>query len=514
MRRIAALLLGLLVAGPAFASDPVPGLMNQWQTITQQFGAEMVDQGAKLLFSLLALQLTINGIKALIKGEDLIPMLGQFVRTLLTTTVFFLFIVKAGTWFPEIIDSFNSIGGGATKTGPLDPGAIMQLGISVVESIRSAIAAKSGAGITDFMRSVGSSFQSLFVEIFTLLAFMVLAGQLALAMLRGYLWVCIGPILLGFGSLSYTKDIAVNTLKSGISTGVTILTCYVIAGVAEASVDIFNAQIASFTMDNWTGLWNCVGVAGLLALASWQVPKLANDFLNGSVSGGVGETMATAGVAAAAAAAVTGGVGGVLAQAGQSSLQTLGGLAQAGMSGLNSASDLGKTGLDAVGHAAKEVAGHGGGIVGGSVRNMLDTSFSSMKTGMDQSIGGRTSQSIDAARGGSISPSSTPGAGGATGNSHTTNTTNQTQPNGGTTNPNSADSSSFSGASSASIGPDNGAGASITNDELGKRLESIASGMNNSSTTAETIRDFVSYIPNEQQAVHVNANLGAGNHAE
>lgn len=506
---------GLLLSSPSWAGNPVPTLMNEWQAITTSFGENMVSSGAKLLFGLAGLQFTLNGLNAIRRGKDLNELVFHIAWSLVTVTVWFTFITESPTWFPRVLQTWNDIGGTATNTGPLDPGAIMTLGISIVETIRTTIAAKAGSSAIDLLKNVSVAFQAVFVEVFILLSFLVLAGQLALAMLRGYLWLCLGPILLGFGGLSYTKDIAINTLKAGISVGVTILTCYVIAGAAEASTAIFNQQIASFTLDNWMGLWNSVGIAALIALASWQVPKLANDMLNGGVSGGVGETMATAGVAAAGAAAMTGGVGGVLAQAAKSSTQTLGGLAQAGFAGFNAASDLGKSGMGAAGHALKEVAGHGGGVVAGSIMNMLDTSTSSLKKGMAESIGGQTAQSIQASRGGSISPSSSPsgsspsaGTGGSTGNSVTTS---QMQPNGEPSN--SADSSSpgnkFSGASSSSIGPDNGAGGT-TNDQLAQQLQNLADNMNKTPTTAQQLRDLTNYIPNEQQSVGVNAHLGGG----
>ncbi|MDO8263622.1 MAG: type IV secretion system protein [Gallionella sp.] len=514
------LALGVSLSSAAWAGDPVPGLMDQWKTITQVFGAEMVKQGANLLFALAGLQFTINGINYLRKGKEIQELVMHMVWTLVTVTFFYTCIIKSPTWFPYILDSWHALGAAGTHTGPLDPGAIISMGISVVETIRSTVAAKAGNSLVDLMSSFSVSLQVQFIEIFILLAFLVLAGQLALAMIKGYMWLCIGPVLLGFGGLTYTKDVAMNTLKSAISIGVTILTCYVVAGIAQASVSIFNQQISTFTIDNWLGLWNCVGVAFMLALAAWSVPKIANDFINGSISGGVGETMATAATAAAGAAALTAGVGGMMSQVASGAVESLGGIAQAAGAGMNSATDLGKSGLDAVGHAAKEVAGHGGSIVGGSVRNMLDTASSGVKEGMNKSFGGQVASSIDASRGGSISPAN--GTGSKSGSTSGSNPPGSDAPSGnanaaGERAPSSSGSSpSNSGGlgdannASLSSGANGGSTASGVPDPLVQRLDNLTAAMENGnkSSTADKIRNLAGYVPNDQSTVGVSANLG------
>lgn len=530
---IVLMVLGVSLSSVAWAGDPVPGMMTQWKTITQVFGEAMVVQGGKLLFGLAGLQFTINGINYLRKQKDFAELVFHMVWSLITITFFFTCITKSPTWFPYIIDSWHKLGAAgmhATNTGSLDPGAIMTMGFDVVETIRSTVAAKSGASIVDLMNSVSISFQVVFIELFILLAFLVLAGQLALAMIKGYLWLCIGPLLLGFGGLTYTRDVAINTLKSSISIGTTILTCYVIAGLAQSSVSIFNQQIATFELSNWLGLWNCTGVAALLALAAWQVPKIANDFINGTLSGGVGETLSTGAVAAAGAAALTAGVGGVMSQAASGAAETLGGLAQAGAAGLNSASDMGMSGLSAVGHAAKEVAGHGGSIVGGGVRNMLDTAASGMKEGMSNSFGGQVASSIDASRGGSMSAasgrgptsgtssdSSPSGSGTSSGNANTaggSSSSGNADTTGGSSPSSSGSSPSNNGAlgdaNNASLTSGAGGGAQGSADPLVQRLDKLTAAMEsgNQSSTADKIKNLAGYVPNDQASVGVNANLG------
>lgn len=505
------LILGLMLSGAAYAADPVPGMLDQWKTITTTFGNTMVRYGALLLFGLAGIQFTINGINALRKGSEFQELVFHTVWTLVTITFFYAIIVFSPTWFPKIIDSWNQLGGSGTNTGPLDPGAIFAMGLDIVESIRSAVHAKAGVSMVDMMRSFFITFQVLFVELFILLAFLVLAGQLALAMLKGYMWLCLGPVLLGFSGLKYTQDVAFNTLKSAISIGVTILTCYAIAGMAQASVSIFNSQIATFELDNWMGLWNCVGVAALIAMAAWNVPKLSNDFVNGSISGGLGETLATGAVAAGGAAALAGGVGGIMADAARSSVSNL---EQATQLGMNSSGGVG-----GVGAIAQAGGGDspGGSRFGGAVSNMLDTSsLQTRVAGGNDSFGGS-----EASRGGNMSPAGAAGKGGDASSSPAGGET--ADRNGGGAAPGSQGGAtgaagnspgvSSGDASDARLGGGSGNGP-MSNEDLGKQIEQLAGmiGQQNEPTVAEQIRNLAGYVPNEPQGVSVNAQLGGHGH--
>lgn len=509
------LALGLMVSGAAYAADPVPGMLDQWKTITTNFGNAMVRYGAQLLFGLAGIQITINGLNALRKGSEFQELVFHTVWTLVTITFFYAILVFSPTWFPKIIDSWNQVGGEGTKTGPLDPGAIFAMGLDIVESIRSAVHAKAGVSMVDMMRSFFITFQVLFVELFILLAFLVLAGQLALAMLKGYMWLCLGPVLLGFSGLKYTQDVALNTLKSGISIGVTILTCYAIAGMAQASVGIFNSQIATFELDNWMGLWNCVGVAALIAMAAWNVPKIANDFINGSISGGLGETLATGAVAAGGAAALAGGMGGMMAGAGQSAVSNLQQVAQSGMDA--GGGSVAGGGVGAIAQAAAGGGSAGGGITGGSINNMLDTSPSQTRAG-----GGNDALGGGSSRGADMSPAGGAGKGGDTSSSPAGGETADRNgggaspgPQGGATG--AAGNSPGSGdASEARLGGGSGSGSgngpTNANDEIGKQLQQLAKmmGQQNEPSVGEQVRNLAGYVPNEPQSVGVNAQLGGG----
>lgn len=418
MKRYLSIFIGLLCLVAAFganAEDLVqatgfPTVLDQFKEASSKFGQNMVRVGGQLLFGLASIQVVWNSIDMMLKGSfELKSVMANLVRTCMVTTFFFMMLSKSTTWFPYILSEWNRIGGSAASTGSLDPGGLMFAGISLAEAMRTTAVEKMGNSLADMMRSFSISLQLLVVYIFVLLAFFVLAAQLALAMIKGYLWLCIGPLLIGFGGLKSTRDIAVNTMKAAISIGVVIVTVYVIAGITLLIVPTWNSLITQFTLDNWIPFWGIVVSSGLLALAAWQVPKIANDFINGSVSAGVSE-VASAGVTAAAgavgAATGAGAIAGLAASSGASSLS---GIMQAASAGMAAAGDAGKSGIGQVTSGLGQVAGTAMDMASNATADHGKKVLERIQTAGKDTIGGKIASQLESERGGSISmPGSSP----------------------------------------------------------------------------------------------------------
>ncbi len=114
----------------------------------------------------------------LIKGEfELASVVGILTNSLIGTAFFYTVIVKSPTWFPYIIDQWQGIGATGAATDRLDPGAIMSIGIYLVESMRNAVAAKASGGIVDVFRSVAISIQVTLVYYWFYLHFLSLLAR-------------------------------------------------------------------------------------------------------------------------------------------------------------------------------------------------------------------------------------------------------------------------------------------------------------------------------------------------
>ena len=390
-----------------------PGVLKQWQAAATTIQQRMVKMGLALLFSLAALQVVWGGGQAMLKGQDVSQALVRTTQIVVMTTLYAAIIIMSPTLLPKILEEWHRIGGYAAASGPLDPGGIFMMGLSTMDTIRASIQEKAGGGWMDILRTFGLSIQIFIALIFIFLCFLILAAQMAMTQIKAFIWCCIAPLLWGFAGLKSTRDIAVNTLKAAIGIGASLLAIYVVAGLAAVSVAGFNTLIAEFTLENFIPLWTVVGVSFLLALAAWQVPKLASDFVNGTISAGLGDAGGAAIAAAAGGAALAplaGGAAAGVAKAGGAGLEQLGGVMKAAGSAMASANDHGKTGLDAVVHAAGEMASGAGRVFGGrfdmvssAVGDQVEGAAESFSKGVATSFGGQVADHIDARRGGTMS---------------------------------------------------------------------------------------------------------------
>lgn len=413
----------LLLAGialPVLAQStgaPTPqGVMDMFKTSTSSFGKKTIGYAGKLLFALAAIQIVWNSIEQFLKGSfELKSVMANLVRTSLVTTFFFTLIFKSQVWFLYILDQWSGMGAAASGTAALDPGGIMTVGIDMVMAMYNKFAETTGGGLVDTLRNVLPAMQLLALSLIVLFSFFVLAGQLALAMIKGYLWLCVGPLLIGFGGLKTFRDIAINSMKAAISTGVVIFTVYVLMGIFILMQPMWSAELEKFKLSDWSPFFNIAVSAGLLALTAWQIPKIANDFINGSVSGGMSETagaamtMAAGGAALAAGGAASMGAG---AGAGQGALSSLNGVMNAINAGMGAAGDAGHTGPSALLHGAASAAGAGMGMAANKTMEMGKQVLDNIQNGSKETIGGKIAAKLEAERGGAISmPGASPNVG-------------------------------------------------------------------------------------------------------
>lgn len=392
-------------AAPDTATGGVPNVMDQFQAVTSQVGAKMSSVAGGMLGMFAAIQVTWNACDRMMKGgtNEIAGIWANLLRSGIIAAFFFWLIGHAQTIFPWLISQWEAIGAQAIGSAPLTPGGMMGMGISVVESMRQSVSDK--VGLID--QATMGIFIAL-IYLITLFSFFILAGQMALAQIRAFLGYCIWPLLLGFGGLKSTREIAMNALKANIPAGVIIVTVYIIAAIANKMVPYWSQCLEQFSINDMRPLFAILVSAALVGVSAWQVPKLANDFINGSVSGGISEiasmavTAAAAGAAMASGGAAALGVGGRALESGAGSVK---GALDAGAAGLASAGDHGKSGLGAVAHAAGQVVGGVASTAGQSMKDYGSQALEGLKSKADTSIGGKAAEFIESKRGGSVSPS-------------------------------------------------------------------------------------------------------------
>lgn len=319
---ILAVVMVMAFADSANAAPILDTTVNKFQQAAATFGQRIHDIGVGLLFKLTLIQISVNMIKMLMKEISLEAVLGSVLRATMTTGFFYGMMLGSTVYLPAIVDSFDLIGQRGSGLGHLSPSAIITQGIELQNVMVATFNDSTGAnqGLWAAVKNFGPGMTMVIICLITLVSFIILAAQMALTLISSWMWMCITPLMLGFGGMEFTRDIAVNALKGGIAIGMKILVVYFIVAVAGEAAPIMGDAMKDVTLTDWSPMYWTMAVAGILAYLSFQLPKVAADLMNGTASlsaGDAGSNMAMMAAGAVGAGVAAGGVMAATAAAGK-----------------------------------------------------------------------------------------------------------------------------------------------------------------------------------------------------
>lgn len=422
MKRLSAWLpivfLLLFATQSAYASNILDQTTDVFKTAAAQFGDRIKVYGFQLLVMTASIQLSITTLKKLISGGSLEDVITNLLWSNVMPYCFFLFLIySSSTVLPSIINSFDFLGQKGSGLDQLTPSIVMTQGIQIQDVMVQKFNETAGTGLLDAIQNFFPAMVLTGCCFIVLLSFMVLAAQMALALISAYFWLAVTPFMIGFAGVSFTRDIAMGALKGGIAIGMKILCVYMIAGVATHLAPIMGNGMASVTLTDWSPMFWVTGVCFILAYLSFQLPKLASDLMNGTASisaGDAGSNMAaaaamTAGAGVAAAGAVGGASSALLSAASSGIGGSAGSLSSAAASGLEAGSSAG----GAAASVAPPAGGSGSPAGGGAGAAVTPPAPSSTVSGS----GGETSGAVPppppagATEGGTVGGSEAPPVG-------------------------------------------------------------------------------------------------------
>ncbi|MCL1574861.1 P-type conjugative transfer protein TrbL [Xanthomonas nasturtii] len=273
------------------------------------------------LFGLLTvISFSLFFIRQALNAGDSVSMFGKFSFEIFKAG-FFLWIINVGPNYAfQFLGYFTGAGMKIGQAGELSPSGIVVLGFDACFRTFDAIG-RMGWGDT-----AAFGLPLALCGIGMLLCFAVVGILLMIRLIEMHMVVYGGVLLLGFGGISFTRDIPKNYLSYAISSGTQLFMIYVIVGMGMQLADSWPATLStSATPDSIVRQVLQLGVAALVfASLAWSIPKAAASLVNGAVSMGTADVFgpagAAAGGAAAGAAIATGGVS-TLAAASKGAMQ-------------------------------------------------------------------------------------------------------------------------------------------------------------------------------------------------
>ena len=365
---------------------------TSWQTV-------VMNAAMFLFWTLGTISLVFTfGFMALRKA-DIGEFFAEFIRFILFFG-FFLWLLRNGPAFANsIIQSLARIGEQASGVASVTPSGIVDIGFMILKQ------AFSNSSIW----SPVDSFIGVALSLGILILLAVVAINMLLLLVSGWLLMYAGIFFLGFGGSRWTSDMAINYYKTVLGVAVQIMTMVLLVGIGNDLLSSFYARMNTGTL-NFEELGVMLVFCVALLMLVNRVPPLVAGVISGTGvgnAGGIGNFGAGAAIGAAmGAASMAAGAASVAGAA------VMGGAASAagGMSAIKAAFEK----------AGSSAGGESGGMpmLGGGSDSGSDAGSFAQAAGFgggSSSGAGTTTPLAQAAGFGSSSGSGASGSGGSNG---------------------------------------------------------------------------------------------------
>ncbi len=372
-------LINLPTGGPGGSLNTLTG---QFQTATSGWMTTADAYALHIFGALAVLEFIWAGVTILLRKNDLGDIITGILFKILSLSFFYMLILEAPTWIPDIIKSFWQMGSGIGGAEPATPSAIFRLGVLMASEIITT--AEKGS----LMQTIANVIPAGLIGVMVVVGMTVLALQLMIALIEAFIIVGAGVVMMGFLGSRWTSQWGEKYFGYAVSIGVKLMAVELITGLAFHltgtwfEVLIKDAGNSKAMFASWPTLFDMGAGSLLLGALSIMVPTIASSMMNGSPSlslGSVGGAAAAIGggvVAAGAGAAMAGaslansaiGAGKAAGALGTSANSTMGGMKGLGAAFTEGAGAAGESGILGLGGpgaskgsqtAAKAVGGLG-----------------------------------------------------------------------------------------------------------------------------------------------------------
>lgn len=380
----------LLVSVGAHAELSNNGLLTdiatRYQAAASGWATYIMGRATWLYWTLVTISLVWTGGMMALRGAGLQEFFSEFVRFIMATGFFWWLLMMAPTFVPGIYQSMSMIGANASGlSSDLKPSGIVDIGFAVLNSVLDN-------------SSLWEPIDSLFGFIMALVILVVLAliaVNMVVLLVSGWVVGYAGIIYLGFGGSRWTSEMAISFYKTVLAIGIQLMSMILLVGIGKTFMDDYYARMAAGIELKETAVL-MVAALVLLVLVN-KVPQLISSIASSNVgmsglgSYGSGTALAAAGVAGAAV-----GVGASMVAAGAANIAGGASAIKAAFSqgGANVASGtdvMAKMAGGASSAGGGSDAGGGGG--GGGAGTASSTPFA-QAAGLDSQGGGASVTSI------------------------------------------------------------------------------------------------------------------------
>jgi type IV secretion system protein TrbL len=367
----------LFFAASGARADVFDTITQSYQTATTGWFSALQGYAQTLFWLLAAIELAWSGITWALEKDNMSSFTAALVKKIMGISFFYALLLNAGTWIPAIVNSLKIAGQNAAGSGGLSPSSIVDQGIFTASTMLEGL--KDLSLFDSPMTIVVGGLSALGIVI----AFVVIAGQLMVALIESYIAIGAGVLFLGFGGARWTTDFTQKYVSYAFATGVKLFMLYLILGLGMAQASTWAALLATASLEN---IFAVLGGSLILAFLAFQIPGMAAAMLSGSPSLTAGAAASTAATVAAGTVAAGGAVISPAMREARGGMQAISSGYQANRA--EGGSVLGSA-VASLGSAGAQMAREAGRNMGDAVGLMKPSEHTS------STLGGRAAQALD-----------------------------------------------------------------------------------------------------------------------
>lgn len=295
-------LLVASVADSAFAqaknSNIYENVLDRYHTATHEWAAIILSHATWLFWTLALISMVWTFSMMALRKADIGEFFAEFIRFIIFTGLFWWLLLNGPRFGETIIASLRQIGGEATRLGPnLRPSAVVDIGFDIFFNAleHSTILSPLASLLTVFLGFI----------VLSLLA--LVAVNMLILLISGWVLLYGGVFFLGFGGARWTSDLALNYYKTVLGVAASLFAMVLIVGVATSIIEQY---YRAMTPDSHVKeLAVVVIVAFTMAMLVRSIPPLISGIITGasinqagSIGFGTGAIVSVASMAAAAVA--------------------------------------------------------------------------------------------------------------------------------------------------------------------------------------------------------------------
>lgn len=266
-------------------------LVAQFQAAVAGIYGAVLPIAQNLFILLAAITITWSVLWWVIERDDPVPIFVGLLKNLMRISFFWFVLTNARGLSQTILNSFVSAGQAAASAAgapmaQLSPVGILLAGSNLAETLIQNL------NIQGLFGSVAGAFFAPMIGLLLFVAFLIIAAQMVVALVEGFIVTSGGVLLLGFLGSPWTARFGMAYFSALAGAGIKLFMIYIIVALGGGLIAGWQTSMAEGV--DLAGAFTILGVASLFSFIAWSIPNYSQALASGAVSTSLNTLTSTA----------------------------------------------------------------------------------------------------------------------------------------------------------------------------------------------------------------------------